>query len=82
MRTYPLAISRFVMTVDLWTLGGVTYPLENGGLPCICSSNNKDPELDIVGDSREEIGDLREIESREIGKSREIRDLREIGHWR
>jgi hypothetical protein len=41
------------MTVDLWTLGGVTNSLENGGLPCIRSSNNEDPELDIDGNSRE-----------------------------
>jgi hypothetical protein len=62
VRTYPLVISRFVNPIDLWTLCGVTYSLENGGLPRICSSNNEDPELDIVGNSRE-IRDLRDIES-------------------
>jgi len=87
MRTYPLAISRFITTVDLWTLRGVTNSLENGGLPRIRSSNNEDPELDRAGDSRE-IGNLREIRDskeidnfklREIGDLREIEDGREIG---
>jgi hypothetical protein len=48
-----LAISRFIKPVDLWTLRGVTYSLENGGLPGICSSNDEDPELDVVGKSGE-----------------------------
>jgi len=53
-RAYLLAISGFMIKpVDLWTLRGVTYSLENGGLPCICSSNDEDPELDVVGESGE-----------------------------
>ena len=90
MRTYPLAISEFIITVDLRTLRGVTNSLENGGLSCIRSSNNEDPELDRAGDSRgmgnlREIRDSREIDDfklREIGELREIEDGREIGDWR
>ena len=52
-RTYPLVISIFIKPVDLWTLRGVTYSLEDGGLPGICSSNDEDPELDVVGKSGE-----------------------------
>jgi hypothetical protein len=51
--THPLAISRSVDPIDLWTLGGVTNSLQNGGLPRICPSNDEDPELDIVGNLRE-----------------------------
>jgi hypothetical protein len=50
-RTYLLGISMFIKPVDLWTLRGVTYSLEDGGLPGICSSNDEDPEFDVVGDS-------------------------------
>jgi hypothetical protein len=50
-RTYLFAISGFTKPVYLWTLRGVTYSLEDGGLPGICSSDDEDPELDVVGDS-------------------------------
>jgi hypothetical protein len=51
--TYLLASSRSITSVDHWALGRITYSLENCCLPCIGSSNNEDPELDIVGDSGE-----------------------------
>jgi hypothetical protein len=90
MRTYLFAISRFIEPINLWTLGGVTYPLENGGLPCIRPSDNEDPELDSLGDWRE-IRDLRDVESWKIRDLREFGDLREtrefgnlgeFGDWR
>jgi hypothetical protein len=50
-RTYPLAISPGDKPVDHWTLTGVTNSLQDGGLSGVCSSNNEDSELDIVGNS-------------------------------
>jgi len=82
--TQPLAISRSVKPIDLWTLCGLTYSLENGGLPCICSSNYKDSELGVrdgdkvIGDIME-IGDRRAIVERSQRTRREIGDRREIG---
>jgi hypothetical protein len=49
MRTYhPLAISIGINPVDLWTLGGVTYPLQDAGLACICPPNDEDSEFDTA----------------------------------
>jgi len=33
--------------VDLWTLGCIANSLQNGGLPCVRSSDNEDSELDL-----------------------------------
>jgi hypothetical protein len=49
-RTYLIASSRLITPVDHWTLGGIAHPLENCCLPCVGSSNNEDPELDIAGE--------------------------------
>ena len=50
-RAYPLAISLWIMPIDIWTLRGVTNPLQDGGLAGVRSSDNEDSELDISGDS-------------------------------
>jgi hypothetical protein len=55
MRTHPLALSPWTKPVDLWTLGCIANSLQNRGLACVCSSNNEDSELDIVGDDGDEL---------------------------
>jgi hypothetical protein len=43
------------MPVDLWTFGGIANSLQNRGLASVCSSDNEDSELEIVGDFGEEL---------------------------
>jgi len=52
---YPLVNSLSTVTtpVDLRILGGIADSLENRCLPCICSSNDEDSELDVAGESGE-----------------------------
>jgi hypothetical protein len=45
--------SRLIMPVDHWTLGGIAHSLEDCCLPCVGSSDNEDPELEIAGESGE-----------------------------
>jgi hypothetical protein len=52
-RTYLLASTRSIMLIDHWTLGGIAHSLEDCCLPCVGSSNNEDPELEIAGESGE-----------------------------
>jgi hypothetical protein len=51
MGTYPLSMSSWAKPIDLWTLHGVTHPLQDGRLARVCSSDNEDSEFDIVGNS-------------------------------
>jgi hypothetical protein len=48
--THLLAMALLIMPVDLWTLCGVTNPLQDGRLSGVCPSKNEDSELDITGD--------------------------------
>jgi hypothetical protein len=50
MRTYPPTHSPWTEPVYLWTVGGIADPLQDRGLPCVCPSDDEDPEPDIVGD--------------------------------
>jgi hypothetical protein len=52
-RSYLFSNSLWINAVNLGTLGGIADSLENRCLPCICSSNNEDSELDVGGESGE-----------------------------
>ena len=47
MSTYPFASTRRTRPVDLWALCCVAHSLQNGSLPCICSSDDEHSELEI-----------------------------------
>jgi hypothetical protein len=85
MRTHPLATSPLITLVDLWTLCGVTDPLQDGGLSGVRSSNNEHAELEIAGHAgvafRQLGRDLTHSSATMVTRIRLVRGLntREIG---
>jgi hypothetical protein len=57
-RAYLFADSLWTSPVDLRILGSVAHSLEDGCLPCICPSDNEDPELNCwdSGATRVDVG--------------------------
>jgi hypothetical protein len=82
MRTYPFATSLYINAVDLRTLGGVADPSKNRCLPRVCSSNNEDSELDVLGESGEILLCSHSVEMREDQRlARDLKKREIITDW-